>query len=365
MAGGGTGGHILPTLAVADSLKNKLPGVELLYIGSRRVEDRRLVEAAGIEFKGIHAGKLRRYLSWENFLDIFRFWLGIWEAGRIIKKFRPQVVFAKGGYVSLPVVLAAKRLEIPVVLHESDSHLGLANKIALKSATKLAVSWPIQNYWQNEPKLGKYADKFVYTGLPMAPEFINWKAGKLFENGLPIILITGGSQGAHAINEMVWEILPQLLRRFNVAHQAGKLDIGEAERRKADLAPEIRDNYLPFEFDRNIFSSALHLADLVISRSGSFVFELAVLEKPAILIPLPSSANDHQMKNAQWMANNGAAVTLSEELGSAKLLEIVDDLMVDSGKRLAMSDTIKTLGEQSRTAAETIAKLIIDAAKEN
>lgn len=355
----------MPTLAVADSLKNRLPGVELLYIGSKRAEDRRLVEAAGLRFKGIHAGKLRRYLSWENFLDIFRFWIGIWEAGRILKKFRPQVVFAKGGYVSLPVVIAAKHLEIPVVLHESDSRLGLANKIALKSATKLAVSWPIQNYWQNEPHLGKYADKFVYTGLPMAQEFINWKADKLFENNLPIILVTGGSQGAHAINRIVWEILPQLLRRFNVVHQVGKLDIGEANQQEMNLAPEIQNNYLPFEFDRNIFLSALHLADLVISRSGSFVFELAVLGKPAILIPLPGSANEHQWKNAQWMANNGAAMTLSGEFESVKLLEMIDDLMADENKRLAMSDTMKILGEQSKTAAETIAKLIIDEAKKN
>lgn len=355
----------MPTLAVADSLKNRLPGVELLYIGSKRAGDRRLVEAAGLRFKGIHAGKLRRYLSWENFLDIFRFWIGIWEAGRILKKFRPQVVFAKGGYVSLPVVIAAKHLEIPVVLHESDSRLGLANKIALKSAIKLAVSWPIQNYWQNEPQLGKYANKFVYTGLPMAQEFINWKADKLFENNLPIILVTGGSQGAHAINRIVWEILPQLLRRFNVVHQVGKLDIGEANQQEMNLAPEIQNNYLSFEFDRNIFLSALHLADLVISRSGSFVFELAVLGKPAILIPLPGSANEHQWKNAQWMVNNGAAMTLSEEFGSVKLPEMINDLMADENKRLAMSDTMKTLGEQSKTAAETIAKLIIDEAKKN
>ncbi len=353
----------MPTLAVADSLKTRLPGVELLYIGSKRAEDRRLVEAAGIQFKGIHAGKLRRYPSWENFLDVFRFWFGIWESGRILKKFRPQIVFAKGGYVSLPVVIAAKHLGIPVVLHESDSHLGLANKMALKSATKLAVAWPIQNYWQNEPKLGKYADKFVYTGLPMTPEFINWKEDKLFENNLPIILFTGGSQGAHAINEMVWEILSQLLRRFNVAHQVGKLDFETAKCRKDNLAPEIQNNYLPFEFDRNIFLSALHSADLVVSRSGSFVFELAVLSKPSVLIPLPGSANDHQMKNAQWMVNNGAAVALSEEFGAAKLLGTIDNLMNDESKRLAMSDTMKTLGEQSKTAADTIAKLIIDEAK--
>ncbi len=355
----------MPTLAVADSLKSRFSGVELLYIGSKRAEDRRLVEASGIQFRGIHAGKFRRYLSWENFWDMFRFWFGIWEAGRILKKFRPQVVFAKGGYVSLPVIIAAKHLDIPVVLHESDSHLGLANKMALKSATKLAVAWPIQNYWQNEPRLGKYADKFVYTGLPMTPEFINWKTNRLFENGLPIILFTGGSQGAHAINKMVWEILPQLLRRFNVAHQAGKLDIEEANRQKMNLAPEIQNNYLPFEFDRNIFLSALHLADLVISRSGSFVFELAILGKSAILIPLPNSANNHQVKNAQWMANNGAGVTLSQEFGATKLLETIDDLMKDESKRLAMSDTMKKLGEQSKTAAETIAKLIIDEAKKD
>ncbi len=355
----------MPTLAIAESLRDRLPGVELLYVGSKRAEDRRLVESAGIAFRGIHAGKLRRYLSLENFTDLFRFWLGIWEAGRILKRFGPAVVFAKGGYVSLPVVIAAKRLGIPVVVHESDNHLGLANKIALRSANKLAVAWPIQNYWQNEPKLGKYVDKFVYTGLPVAQDLLTWKGEKLFTNPLPTILITGGSQGAHSINIAVWEVLSELLYKFNVAHQIGKLDIGEAERRKGDLNPEIMERYLPFEFDRKIFLSALHEASLVVSRSGSFVFELAVLGKPAVLIPLPNSASDHQMKNATGLADKGAAVVLSPDLlDGRRLLAAVTELMEDDVRRRAMSDKMKEFGEVSKTAADTIAKLIIDEAKE-
>jgi len=337
----------------------------LLYIGSLRAEDKRLVEAAGIEFRGIHAGKLRRYLSFENIADLFRFWRGIWDAGRILKKFKPQVIFAKGGYVSLPVVMAAKHLNIPVVVHESDSYLGLANKLALKSARKLAVSWPIQNYWQNEPRLGKYADKFVYTGLPIAEELVNWQASKLFDNNLPMLLVTGGSQGAHSLNEAVWGILSRLLRDYNVAHQAGKLDIAEAKQRRADLAPELQNNYLPFEFDRNIFLSALHQADLVVSRSGSFVFELAVLGKVAVLVPLPGSANDHQRKNAAVLAKDGGAAVLSPELLSGELLfNTIHDLMMDEPARAAMSRKIKNLGEQSLHAADTIAKLVIDESKE-
>ena len=356
----------MPTLAVAEALRAKLPGVELLYIGSMRAEDRQLVESAHIEFRAIHAGKLRRYLSWENVVDSFRFLQGIREARRILRTFGPQVVFAKGGFVSLPVVMAAKQLDIPVVVHESDSQLGLANKLALRSAKKLAVAWPVQTYWQTEPSLGRYADKFIYTGLPIVKELTNWRAGQLFNNDRPVLLVTGGSQGARSLNEVVWGVLPRLLRECNLVHQVGSLGIAEAETRKADLSPELQSSYLPFEFDRNVFLSALHRADLVISRSGSFVFELAALGKVAILVPLPGSANDHQRRNAIALSRDGAAVMLSPELLNGEMLvQTVKDLIIDKEARQAMTEKIKVLGEQSLEAASIIAKLIIDVASQS
>ena len=355
----------MPTLAVAAALKARSPEAELLYVGSLRAEDRRLVEAAGLPFQAIHAGKLRRYLSAKNIADAFNFWRGIKDAARIIRQFHPQVIFAKGGYVSLPVVLAAKRFDIPVIGHESDSFLGLANRWALRSARKLAVAWPVQNYLENEPGLNKYADKFVYTGLPMGDELISWQAKKIFADSLPVILVTGGSQGAHSINEAVWEILPRLLRDFNVAHQTGGKDIGEAKQRRGNLPAELQDRYLPFEFDRDVFLSALHQAELVISRAGSFVFELAVLGKPAILVPLRGSANEHQLKNAQMLADRSAAVMLApEKFSGEELLSAVYALFADKNKLAEMSQKMKEFGEPSYGAAEKIAKLIIETANE-
>jgi UDP-N-acetylglucosamine--N-acetylmuramyl-(pentapeptide) pyrophosphoryl-undecaprenol N-acetylglucosamine transferase len=360
LVGGGTGGHILPTLAVAKALKASQPTFELMYIGSKRAEDRKLVESAGLKFVGIHAGKLRRYFSFENIADGFRFWLGLIESNRILKKFQPDVVFAKGGYVSLPVVLSAGKLQIPVVVHESDSHLGLANKMALKYASKLAVAWPIQTYWQNESRLSKYADKFVYTGLPIADELRDWQANKLFDNDFPVVLITGGSQGAHTLNVAVWEGLIKLLKNYNLVHQVGSLDMEEANRMKANLAPELESRYLPFEFDRNIFLSGLHTANLVVSRSGSFVFELAVLGKPAILVPLQGSANDHQRKNATMLAKEGIAMMLAPELLNGDVLvNNINQLMENPNQLAELSRKMKEFGRESNGAAEKIAELII------
>lgn len=355
----------MPALAVAEALRAKLPGVELLYVGSKRPEDRRLVESAGVKFVGISTGKLRRYFSLENVADLFRFWWGLGEAGRILRRFRPQVIFAKGGYVPLPVVLAAKKLEIPVVVHESDSHLGLANRLALRSAKKLAVAWPIQTYWQNESRLGKFADKFVYVGLPIAKELLEWRGEKLFNNDLPTILITGGSQGAHAINAVVSEILSKLLAHYNVVHQVGSLDIEAAEDQKRNLAPEHQERYLPFSFDRKFFLAGLHQADLVVSRSGSFIFELAALGKAAVLLPLLGSANDHQRKNGARLAQDGVAVMIAPEVLSGEgLMNTIRALMMDNKKRMEMASKMRRLGDVSRTAAETIADLIIATADE-
>lgn len=355
----------MPTLAVAASLRARAPGVELLYVGSLRAEDRRLVEAAGIKFQGIHTGKLRRYFSFENLIDLFRVGLGRLEAEKILRQFQPDAVFAKGGYVSLPVVMAAGKLKIPVVVHESDSHLGLANKLGLKIANKVAVSWPIKYYWQNEPRLSKYADKFVYTGLPIVTELLNYRAEKVFNENLPIILVTGGSQGAHALNEVVWEGLAKWLQKYNVVHQIGALDIEEGERLHMNLAPELQGRYVPFDFDRKIFLSALHLADVVISRSGSFVFELAALGKPAILVPLPGSASDHQRKNAVVLNQMGAAVMISPEIANNNvLLATVDEILADDSKRMGMVAKIKEFGHQSREAANTIAQIILDVAND-
>ncbi|MFH0905173.1 MAG: undecaprenyldiphospho-muramoylpentapeptide beta-N-acetylglucosaminyltransferase [bacterium] len=360
LAGGGTGGHILPTLAVAAALQNKQPGIELLYVGSRRPQDRELVEAAGIPFQAISAGKLRRYFALENIADPFKFMRGVWEAGVILKRFRPQVVFAKGGYVSLPIVVAAGHLNIPVIVHESDSRLGRANRWALRSATKLALAFPIEECIKNSLIPESYRAKLVYTGLPIGRDLWEGSREPLFHNGKPIVMISGGSQGASAINDLVWGVLPQLANRYDLIHQVGEAHLSAATEQQQGLPADLQNSYLPFGFDRQLHRRGLRLADLIVGRAGSSIFEFAVLGKPTILIPLPVKIGDDQIRNSRFIEQLGAAVVLDQNgLTSEKLLAAIDELMTDTDKCKMIASQLAELGAKSREAAEAVAQLIL------
>ena len=318
LAGGGTGGHILSTLAVAVALQNKDKDIELLYIGSHKPQDKELVEAAGFQFRAISTGKLRRYFSLQNLVDSFSFIKGISEAQNILQKFKPNVVFAKGGDVALPVVMAAKRLKIPVVVHESDSRLGLTNRLAVAGASKVAVSFPVVNYIKAHPKLAKYKSKFVYTGLPIARGIIDAPKKKFFTNDRPIVLVAGGSQGALAISKILWQTLPELLSKYNVIHQAGKLNHDRARDVKKELPGDLGRSYIVMGFDVDEYRKAMKAADLIVARAGSSIFEFQALGKPVILIPLPGSANNHQHHNAMFLSSQ--LVVSAHSLSSAPAL---------------------------------------------
>lgn len=351
---------MMPTLAVATALKDKSEDISLLYVGSQKPQDRELVENAGIEFRAISAGKLRRYFSWLNVVDGFKFLAGLIQAKKILREFQPDAIFAKGGFVSLPIVLAAKKANIPVIVHESDNRLGLSNRMSLSAASKVAVSYPIKEYMEANPKLAKYKEKFVYTGLPMDPALLRIAPKLFFKNKRKTLMVAGGSQGAKAINETFWAIMPEILKNYNVIHQTGTLGFKRAEQEKARLPETLAENYFIFDFDIKTYREGLIIADAIISRSGSAVFDFQAFGVPAILIPLPGSAGDHQTRNAKFLTEMGAATAINQKgLTGDKLLAVIEQVLVREEIRAEMTQKMQELGKISIGASGVIANLIL------
>lgn len=361
LVGGGTGGHIIPTLAVARALVEANKNNKILYVGSKKSSDRKLVEEAGFEFVAISSGKFRRYLSLSNFIDVPRIALGHTQAHAVLKSFKPDVVFAKGGYVPLPLLLAAHQRKIPIVLHESDIKLGLSNKVAVGWATKIALSYPIEDCLRVNATLAGRENKLVYTGLPISKNLLTLKPKVIFNNKRPTIFITGGSQGSLFINEMIWAMLPELLAKYNLVHYTGTVSYKRGVEKKESLPQALSKNYILHDFDVAEFQSYLKSSDLVISRSGSSVFELQVLGKLAILIPLPTSANNHQYFNAKFLSDQDAAIMLEQDnLVPGLLMANIEHLLHDHKHAAQMSSKMKKLGKTSILAAQNIAEIIAE-----
>ena len=317
LTGGGTAGHVTPNLALLPSLKER--GYEILYIGSYNGIERKLIENAGIEYSGISSGKLRRYFDLKNFSDPFRVLKGCAEARRLIKKYRPDVVFSKGGFVSVPVVLAAKHYKIPTIIHESDMTPGLANKICIPSAAKVCCNFPeTLAYLPN--------DKAVLTGSPIRKELLEGdRITGLNYSGLsasrPIILVIGGSLGSVAVNRAVRAVLPKILETYQVIHICGKGNLDE------HLIG--RNGYVQYEYVDAPLRHLFAAADLIISRAGAnSICEILALKKPNILIPLSASASrGDQILNARSFERQGFSMVLEEEnLNSQTLLQAVSHL---------------------------------------
>jgi len=332
VTGGGTAGHVMPALAVIDELKNR--DCEICYIGSKKGIEAELIPASGTKFKSIMAGKLRRYWSWQNLIDPFKTFWGFWQALFIILRFKPKVIFSKGGYVSLPVILASWLTRKPIILHESDIALGLANRFALKFAKRLAVSFPVENY----PDVP--AKKIIYTGTPLRKivfEGNKQKGGNFFQlkDNLQTLLISGGSQGARNINDRVLEILPQLLKKLQIIHITGNLDFQKFKSYKEELPTDIKNNYKVYNFLKDELVDAYACADLIISRAGAnMIFEIAAQKKPVILIPLAG----HQEKNAQFLDRHKTAYVINNEnLTSEKLLSGINYILVNSQESQLMA----------------------------
>lgn len=310
LTGGGTAGHVTPNLALLPELQRR--GYSVQYIGSKTGIEKDLITQAGVTYHGISSGKLRRYFSLQNFTDPFRVLAGFSQAKQILKREKPDVIFSKGGFVAVPVVLAAKSLKIPTIIHESDMTPGLANKLCIPSARKVCCNFPeTLNYLPSE--------KAVLTGSPIRRELMSGDtlAGLNFtglSSGKPILLIIGGSMGSVKVNNAVRSILPRLLETFQVIHLCGKGNLDES----IHLPGYVQYEYIGAEL-KDLFA----LADVVVSRAGAnAICELLALHKPALLIPLSAAASrGDQILNSKSFAKQGFSSVLEEE-------EITDDTLL-------------------------------------
>lgn len=340
LTGGGTAGHVTPNIALFPSLQ--AAGFEVHYIGSYDGIEKKLIEDMGIPYYGISSGKLRRYFDVKNFSDPFRVAKGLGEANRILKKIQPDVVFSKGGFVTVPVVLAAKKNKIPAIIHESDMTPGLANKLCIPSASKVCCNF--KETFELLPE-----GKAVLTGTPIRKELFEGSAAKAAEFcGLsadrPTILVIGGSSGSVVINNAIRENLDEILPDFQIIHLCGKGHLDDSLKNKR--------GYVQFEYVSKELRDLFALTDLVISRAGAnAICELLALKKPNILIPLSKAASrGDQILNAKSFKKNGFSYVIEEEeLSKASLLNAIRDVSTHKEQYIKamseseMSDSIGTI----------------------
>ncbi len=366
--GGGTGGHFYPIIAIVQELNeliasNKYIAPKYYYMSDVPYDERALFEY-GIEFKKVPAGKTRRYFSLLNFFDIFVTAFGIATALGKLFSIYPDVVMGKGGYASFPVIFAARLLGIPVVIHESDSKPGRANKFAASFARRIGIAYEeAASYF---PK-----DRTALVGIPIRRELRNPKADGAIEllkldASTPTVLIVGGSTGAVAINEIVLDILPELLDKYQVIHQVGPKNTNEISNR---LSVILGDNPKASRYKMSGFlgSTALGMAagiaSLVVSRAGStFIFEIAGWGKPSIIIPIPSGVSHDQHHNALAYARTGAAILLEEQnLTPHILLSEIERIMDNKEMQKTMRE--HALSFATPEAASKMAQVILEIAQ--
>lgn len=365
LTGGGTGGHFYPIIAVADALnrlaaERKIVKADMIFLSDSAYDSSMLLRE-GIKFKRIFAGKLRRYFSLWNIIDIIKIPFGILKAFWTIYLNFPDVIFSKGGYASLPVVFVARIFGIPLIIHESDAVPGRVNAWAGKFAKRIAVSFPqAAKYFPDK--------KTALTGNPVRKSFLitDKKAGRDFlklETNLPVIFVVGGSQGSRKINDTLIDILPDLLKKYYVIHQCGKKNFKEVEGRVSVVLEKspLRTHYHLHGFlNESFLKMAYSAADLVISRaSAGAIFEIATSGAPSILIPLPLAAQDHQKENALAYTQTGAAEIIEEQnLRPHILFSEIDRLLSNKKDLESMAKAAKNFSKPD--AAEKIAKEIIN-----
>jgi UDP-N-acetylglucosamine--N-acetylmuramyl-(pentapeptide) pyrophosphoryl-undecaprenol N-acetylglucosamine transferase len=345
LTGGGTGGHVIPNLAVIEELK-KHKDVELLYIGSIDGIEQNLIEKISVKYKGIYCGKFRRYFSFQNFIDPFKIPIGIFQAYYIFKKFQANVVFSKGGFVSVPVVVAAKLLKIPIILHESDAIPGLANRICFKFASKICLGLE-----ESKKYIGAGSRKIVVTGNPIrsflkdGDKQIGYKLTGL-NKFRPVILVMGGSQGASQINTLVEKSIDELLKRFQIVHIRGRGNLDIGLHKTGYIQYGFLDEYLPHVYA---------IADLVVSRGGAnSLAEIAYLKKKALIIPLGTSVSrGDQVENAELFAQKFGWNVLFGEISREDFINAIDK---------ASKEHVK-LGRVEKNGASAIANLILKTGK--
>ena len=363
-AGGGTGGHFYPIIAVAEKIneiadREKILQVKLYYMSDSPYDKAALFEN-GITYESLVAGKLRMYFSIQNFFDIFKTGFGTLIA--LVKLFfiYPDVVFAKGGYASFPTLVAARLLGIPVVIHESDSAPGRVNTFAGKFAQKIAVSFD---------EAGRFfpADRTAWTGQPIRKEIQNKAKEGAYEYlkldpSVPVIWVVGGSQGAQVINEAIMDALPTLLNSYQIIHQVGPKNIKELESEASVILEKHphKERYKAFAFLNPLaIKMCAGASTLIISRAGSMLFEIANWGVPSIIIPITNTNGDHQRKNAYNYARAGGCIVIEEaNLTPHILVAEIENLLTNKEKMAHMSTS--ALAYAHPDAAEKIARELIN-----
>jgi len=371
LAGGGTGGHWTPLMAVADALnviaeQEKIAKMDLAFISDSPYDEQLLLQK-GIRFKKIYAGKVRRYFSFLNFIDFFKTLVGLLKALFSVYLDFPDVIFSKGGYASFPAVFAARVLGIPLIIHESDIIPGKVNKWSAKFAKRIAISFPSAAQYFPE-------EKTALTGIPIRKELLTpaGKPGAKEFFGLEwdpqTIMVIGGSQGCKKINDIFLDIVPELAKKYQIIHVTGKKNIDEVNARISILLDKspYKSRYHVFDFlDVTQMRMAYGAADLAVSRaSATSIFEIAVSGLPSILVPLPKAAQNHQKENAYAYAAANAADVIEEPNLTPHLLQSeIEKLLEDKDKLKTMSEGAKKFAKPD--AAEKIAREIITLALEH
>ena len=375
VTGGGTGGHVTPALAVIQTLQEIGREADadwqprFRYIGSAQGVEARLAREAGIEFVGVQSGKLRRakslagLLSLRNLADALRVPVGIGQALGAVRRFRPDVVLATGGYVSVPPVVAAGLLKIPVLIHEQTVQVGLANRIAARFARRIALTFE-GALLDLPPRLR--AKAFV-TGNPVrAAIFAGDRARAVARFGfsedddaLPCVYMTGGAQGAQVLNRAVEAVLPELLAECRLLHQCGAQEQTHWQEVARGLPPELGRRYFGTGFVGEEIGDVFALADVIVGRSGAgTVTEAAALGKPALFVPLVPTGGDEQTRNARRSADAGAAVIIPQaELDGPRLRAELGALLADPERRSRMGEAARTLARPQ--AAQDLARALL------
>lgn len=355
ISGGGTGGHIYPAIAIANALKEAHPGIEILFVGAKDRMEMQKVPAAGYSIEGIWISGIQRRLTMDNLLFPVKVVSSIFQAWSILKKFKADIAIGVGGYASWPLLFTANLMGIPTLIQEQNSYAGVTNKFLAKNVEKICVAYD---------KMNKFfpADKLVVTGNPVRKDILNVdtkreKANKHFglRSDLKTILVIGGSLGARTINQSVAANL-SILEKENIQllWQTGKFYFDDA---KSKVKEEVKDKVKVMDFIYEM-DLAYAAADIVVSRAGALsISELCLAKKPAILVPSPNVAEDHQTKNAMALVEKNAAILVKDNVAQKELIPAAVALLNDESKKFVLKENIAKLGKPD--AANEIANVVL------
>ena len=359
---GASGGHIYPMLAVLDAVRALDRQVRCSYVGTAAdLQAPGIRERTDLEKHAIHSGKLHRYLTLAQFAEFARLSRGFLEARTLIQALQPDAVFAKGSAVSVPIVAAAARLNVPIFSHETDVRSGLSNRFAARFAKTVFTAYPVSNY-PNIP-----LEKLRYVGQPVRSEFYQPAFGdliaaeRLIDSEIPLITVIGGTLGGRGMNALVVAHWADYLQRAQLLHICGSADYQTLAKRAEELPAKLRRRLFLTAYQSEGLPAAFQRSRLVINRSGGTVAELAACAAACILVPLPTAAQNHQRANAAVFAAAGAAEVVQESEGADRLYAVVSKLFDDQVANQALRQAIATFARPQ--AAQDIASVLLESVR--